>query len=109
VPNRGFRGLGQFAAATCEGGPRNGVLTAIEDHIDDVRGAGGAIAFAEIPAVFGLGILFDTDAAWSEDLSGFLVPFHENRLLRTLEENRLRNYLAVLDWQDRAAEERQAA
>ena len=109
VPHRGFRGMGQFAAAICEGGPRNGVLTAIEDHIDDVRAAGGAIAFAEIPAVFGLGILFDTDAPWSEALSNFLIPYHENRLLRTLEENRLLNYLAVLDWQDRCAEPRQAA
>jgi hypothetical protein len=109
VPNRGFRGMGQFAAAICEGGPRNGVLTAIEDFIGDVRGAGGTLGFAKIPAVFGLGILFDTDAGWSEDLSGFLIPYHENRLLRTLEENRLRNYLAVLDWQDRAAEQRQAA
>jgi len=109
VPHRGFRGMGQFAAATCEGGPRNGVLTAIEDHIDDVRAAGGTIAFAEIPAVFGLGILFDTDAPWSEALANFLIPYHENRLLRTLEENRLLNYLAVLDWQDRSAEPRQAA
>jgi len=109
VPHRGFRGMGQFAAAICEGGPRNGVLTAIEDHIDDVRAAGGTIAFAEIPAVFGLGILFDTDAPWSEALSNFLIPYHENRLLRTLEENRLLNYLAVLDWQDRCAEPRQAA
>jgi len=103
VPNRGFRGMGQFAAAIREGGPRNGVLTAVEDFIDEVRGGGGSIAFAEIPAVFGLGVLFDTNAAWSEDLSGHLIPFHENRLLRSLEENRLRNYLAVLDWQDRAA------
>lgn len=109
VPNRGFRGMGQFAAATCEGGPRNGVLTAIEDHIDEIRAAGGTIAFAEIPAVFGLGILFDTDAPWSEALSNFLIPYHENRLLRTLEENRLANYLAVLDWQDRATEQKQAA
>lgn len=109
VPNRGFRGMGQFAAAICEGGPRNGVLTAIEDHIDEIRGAGGSIAFAEIPAVFGLGVLFDTDAPWSEELSKFLIPYHENRLLRTLEENRLRNYLALIDWQDRMAERPQAA
>jgi hypothetical protein len=109
VPHRGFRGMGQFAAALCEGGPRNGVLTAIEDHIDEVRATGRTIAFAQIPAVFGLGVLFGTDAPWSEALSDFLIPYHENRLLRTLEENRLANYLAVLDWQDRAAGERQAA
>jgi hypothetical protein len=108
VPNRGFRGMGQFAAAICEGGPRNGVLTAVEDFIEEVRDVGGNVAFAEIPAVFGLGILFDTDAEWSQDMANLVIPFHENRLLRTLEENRLRNYLAVLDWQDRDAERRAA-
>jgi hypothetical protein len=109
VPNRGFRGMGQFAAATREGGPRNGVLTAVEDYIEEVRAAGRGIAFAEIPAVFGLGILFDTEAPWSDRLAELVVPFHDNRLLRTLEQNRLANYLAVLDWQDRDAERLAAA
>jgi hypothetical protein len=103
LPNRGFRGMGQFALALQEGGPRNGVLTAVEDFIDEVRADGGNLAFAEIPAVFGLGILFSTDSPWGQDLANMVIPFHENRLLRTLEENRLRNYLAVLEWQDRAA------
>lgn len=103
VPDRGFRGMGQFAFAVQEGGARNGVLTAVEDFVDEIRGEGGSVAFAEIPAVFGLGILFDTDAEWSDNLAGFVIPYHENSLLRALEENRLRNYLAVLDWQDRAA------
>lgn len=103
VQGRGFRGHGQFAAAIHEGGPCNGVLTAVEDFIEEARQAGGGIAFAEIPAVFGLGVLFSTEADWSQDLAGFVIPWHENRLLRTLEENRLRNYLAVIDWQDRMA------
>ncbi|MBL7373602.1 class I SAM-dependent methyltransferase, partial [Escherichia coli] len=29
LPNRGFRGAGSFAWALHEGGPRNGVLTAV--------------------------------------------------------------------------------
>jgi hypothetical protein len=103
VRNRGFRGMGQFAFAVHEGGPRNGVLTAIEDFIDEVRADGGGIAFAEIPAVFGLGVLFDTSAPWGEKLAELVIPYHDNALLRSLEENRLRNYLTVLDWQDRAA------
>jgi hypothetical protein len=102
LPNRGFRGMGHFAFARHEGGPRNGVLTAIEDFLEDVHGAGGNLAFCEIPAVFGLGVLFSMDADWSSRLAEMIVPFHENRLLRTLEENRLRNYLTVLDWQDSA-------
>ena len=106
LENRGFRGCGQFACAAHEGGPRNGVLTAVEDFIDEVRSEGGGIAFARIPAVFGLGILFDTEADWAPALSGLVIPFHENRLIQRLEENRLRNYLAVVDWQDRDAERR---
>lgn len=101
--NRGFRGMGQFAMAAHEGGPRNGVLTAVEDFVEEARAAGRNIAFAEVPAVFGLGILFDTDAAWSDQMAMHVIPFHENKLLRRLEENRLANYLTVIDWQDRAA------
>jgi hypothetical protein len=102
VPNRGFRGMGQFAFALHEGGPRNGVLTAVEDFIEDVHAAGESLAFCEIPAVFGLGILFSMEADWSSALADLVVPFHDNSLLRSLEENRLRNYLTVLDWQDDA-------
>jgi hypothetical protein len=106
LKDRGFRGLGQFACAAHEGGPCNGVLTAVEDYVDEVRTEGRGIAFARIPAVFGLGILFDTSAAWAPALSELLIPWHENQLLHRLEENRLRNYLAVVDWQDRDAERR---
>lgn len=103
VPNRGFRGMGQFALALHEGGPRNGVLTAVEDFIEDAHGEGRSFGFCEIPAVFGLGVLFSMDAEWSNALAELIVPYHENRLLRTLEENRLRNYLTVLEWQDSLA------
>lgn len=108
IAHRGFRGMGHFSWAVHEGGPRNGVLTAVEDFIEEVREAGGGIAFAEIPAVFGLGILFDTAAPWGQDLAAMVIPYHENRLLRRLEENRLANYLAVIDWQDRDAARRVA-
>jgi hypothetical protein len=97
---RGLRGAGQFAWARNEGGPRNGVLTAIEDVVAEAPE--GTYCFARVPAVLGLGVLFDAQAAWSEKLAGLLVPYHENPLLQTLETNRLRNYLAVLDWQDSA-------
>ncbi len=107
LQNGGFRGCGQFACAAHEGGPRNGVLTAVEDYIDDVRADGRGIAFARIPAVFGLGILFDTDAEWAPALSELIIPWHENQLVARLEENRLRNYLTVIDWQDREAEREQ--
>ncbi len=101
VPNRGLRGHGAFAWALHEGGPRNGVLTAIEDFVAEWQDAGERFAWACVPAVFGLGVLFDLDARWASPLADVLAPWHNNPLLMSLEENRLRNYLAVIDWQDR--------
>jgi hypothetical protein len=103
VPGRGFRGMGHFAWALHEGGPRNGVLTGIEDFLRDEAEAGREYGFAEVPAVFGLGVLFAADAPWSERVAEIVLPFHDNGLLRRLEENRLANYLTVLEAQDRAA------
>ena len=103
LPGRGFRGMGHFAWARHEGGARNGVMTAIEDFLTDVHAAGRDLAFAEVPAVFGLGVLFDSQAPWSEALGRMLLPVHENALLATLERNRLANYLRVIELQDELA------
>ncbi|RZM05870.1 MAG: class I SAM-dependent methyltransferase [Sphingomonas sp.] len=102
APGTGFRGMGNFAFATVEGGPRNGVLTAVEDFVASVRAEGRHIAFAFVPAVFGLGVVFATDAPWSGDVASLLLPYHDNPMIARMEENRLRNYLAVIGWQDRA-------
>ena len=102
TPHRGFRGMGHFAFAEHEGGPRNGVKTAIEDFCADKLGAGGDLAYAEVPAVFGLGVLFALNAPWTSAVADIITPYHQNRLIARLEENRLANYLAVIDWQDRA-------
>ena len=101
VPGGGFRG--EFAFALHEGGPRNGVLTAIEDFIATAEADGEHYCHAQVPAVFGLGVLFDAAAPWAQALAQHLLPWHDNRLLRRMEQNRLANYLAVIDWQDRAA------
>jgi hypothetical protein len=103
VPDRGFRGHGNFAFATHAGGPGNGVLTAVEDFIAEAGATGRELAWAFIPAVFGLGILFDVDAPWGADVADLLMPFHNNALIARLDDNRLRNYLKVIDLQDRAA------
>lgn len=108
VPRGGFRGMGAFAFAVTEGGPRNGVLTAIDDFLKDSLAAGREYAFAEIPGVFGLGVLFSLDAPWSAALADLLMPFHRNPLLQTLERNRLRNYLQVIALQDEVAAQRQS-
>lgn len=99
---RGFRGHGQFAVALHEGGPRNGVLTGIEDFLEAELAEGRELGFAEIPGVFGLGVIFALDAEWSAALADHLLPLHQNRLLATLERNRLANYLKVIDLQDTA-------
>jgi hypothetical protein len=108
LPGRGMRGMGNFAWALRAGGPRNGVLTAIEDFIEDAQTDDRLLLYAEIPAVFGLGVLFDAGAEWAEDVAGILLPYHQNELIASLETNRLRNYLAVIDWQDRHAAGRAA-
>lgn len=102
-PHRGFRGMGNFAFANHEGGPRNGVLTAVEDFLDAARVPDRALAFAHVPAVFGLGIVFDSSAPWAADVAQIVHPYHDNALMASLELNRLRNYLAVIDWQDSRA------
>jgi hypothetical protein len=108
LPGRGMRGMGNFAWALRAGGPRNGVLTAIEDFIAEAQSDERLLLYAEIPAVFGLGVLFDASAEWAEDVAGSLLPYHQNELIASLETNRLRNYLTVIEWQDRHAAGRAA-
>lgn len=100
---RGFRGCGSFAWALHEGGPRNGVLTAVEDFLEETRTVERPLAWAHVPAVFGLGVLFDSSAPWAPALAEMIMPWNNNKLLHALETNRLSNYLAVIDWQDRTA------
>lgn len=97
---QGMRGMGHFGWALHEGGERNGVKCAVVDFINEAEAAGHQLAYAEIPAVFGLGILFDATAPWAGALSDLLIPYHDNPLIAKLEQNRLANYLTVLDWQD---------
>ncbi|KIU44012.1 MULTISPECIES: class I SAM-dependent methyltransferase [Bradyrhizobium] len=103
VEGRGFRGGGLAAFANVSGGARNGVMTAIDDFLAEQLAQGREFGFAEIPAVFGLGVLFDMNAAWSGPLAELVLPYHQNKLLRVLETNRLRNYLRVIEMQDEAA------
>jgi hypothetical protein len=103
IPGRGFRGLGRFAFAMVEGGKRNGVLTAVEDFLAEANDQGTEMGFAEIPGVFGLGVVFDLDAEWSSAMAELLIPYHDNALLKTLERNRLANYLRVIQFQDELA------
>jgi hypothetical protein len=78
-------GLPYHWPAAREGGPCNGVLTAVEDFIgrrDDLR-------LAVIPAFFGLGVVWRLDAPYAEALAELLEPWDRNPLLERLERNRV--------------------
>lgn len=102
-PDRGLRGHGQLALAEHEGGPRNGVLTAVEDFIADSKAGDLPLCYAHVPAALGLGVVFDATAPWAEALAAHMMPWHENRLLAVLEENRLKNYLDAVALEDERA------
>jgi hypothetical protein len=78
-------GLPYRGAAAEEGGPRNGVLTAVEDFVagrDDVE-------FAVVPVFFGLGVLWPKRAPYAAELARLLMPWNRNELLERLEGNRV--------------------
>ncbi|OHV21619.1 hypothetical protein BBK14_26110 [Parafrankia soli] len=98
VPGRGFRGMGAFSWALAEGGPRNGVRTAVEDFVaehPDLR-------FFTIAPIFGLGVILDRRAPWARRAADLLAPWVANTLLARMERNRVDLYLRVLALQDDA-------
>ncbi len=73
----------KFPAAK-EGGPRNGVLTAVEDFARTQSG----LRLAILPAFFGLGILWQEHAPYADKLAELLGPLDRNPILERLEANR---------------------
>jgi Methyltransferase domain len=73
--------------AAREGGPRNGVLTAVEDFVAERAG----LRLAIVPAFFGLGVVWHESAPWAEALAEVLEPWDRNPLLERLEANRVRH------------------
>ena len=79
-------GMPFACVAAREGGPRNGILTAIEDFV-----AGrDELAFASVPAFFGVGFAWDRRAPWAGAVAEVLAPWDRNPMLERLEANRLR-------------------
>jgi hypothetical protein len=72
-------------AAEREGGPRNGVLTAIEDFVEGEPG----LRLAVVPAFFGLGLLWPEDAPWAEEVARIVDPWDSSPMLRRMEEARV--------------------
>lgn len=78
-------GLPYTNVATHEGGPRNGVLTAVEDFVE----AHDDLELGIIPTFFGVGIVWSRNAVWAEDLAAAIAPFDRNPVLERLEDNRV--------------------
>lgn len=97
----GFSGQGAFAWATREGGPRNGVLTAVEDTMDEL----GGLRLDVIPCIFGVGFLYPEDAPWASALAERLEPWAGSELLGRLEANRQALVQRVLELQAALAAE----
>jgi Methyltransferase domain len=78
-------GLPMYSSAKREGGPRNGVLTAVEDFLDhreDLR-------LAVVPPFFGFGVVWRRDAPRAEALAEVVEPWDRNPVLERLEANRI--------------------
>jgi Methyltransferase domain len=71
--------------AAHEGGPRNGVLTAVEDFIS----AHDGLRLAIVPAFFGLGVVWDTAGPHHDALTRVVSMWDRNPLLQRMEDNRV--------------------
>jgi SAM-dependent methyltransferase len=78
-------GLPYRRVAQREGGPRNGVLTAVEDFVRDRP----EMRLASVPAFFGLAVLWPTNAPWSDVVARIIDPWDGNAVVARLEANRI--------------------
>jgi SAM-dependent methyltransferase len=78
-------GLPLVWVAEREGGPRNGVLTAVDDFLatrDDLR-------LAIVPAFFGVGFVWSQEAPWADRVAAVLEPLASSPVIERLEANRV--------------------
>jgi SAM-dependent methyltransferase len=92
-PGLSERGLGYEWIAQREGGPRNGVLTALEDFVE----ARAGLRLAVVPAFFGFGILWPRDAPWAGRIAEILAPYDRDPLIERLEFHRVINLVARIE------------
>lgn len=71
--------------AAREGGPRNGVRTALEDFIADRD----ELAHAIVPMFYGLGVVWAKRAPYADALAKIVEPWDRNPLIERLERNRV--------------------
>ncbi len=92
--------------AAREGGPRNGVLTAVEDFVQ----ARADLRLAVVPAFFGLGVAWPLAAPYADAVAAIVAPWDRHPMLERLEANRAlhlasSHYMMVEAhrWQQRSA------
>ena len=84
-PGLSERGLPYEWASAKEGGPKNGVLTAIEDFMEGREN----LQLATVPVFFGFGLLWQTDAPWADEVARLIAPYDRNPVLERVEANRV--------------------
>ena len=78
-------GLPYRGSAAQEGGPRNGVLTAVEDFVAERPG----LRLAIVPAFFGLGVVWREDADYADAVAAVVDRWDRDPVLERLEANRV--------------------
>jgi hypothetical protein len=84
-PGTGDGGLPYPWTAAREGGPRNGVLTAIEDFAASQPG----LRVAVMPMFFGFGLAWHEQAPWAGAVAALVERWDRNPILTRLEANRV--------------------
>ncbi len=87
------RGLYYERIASQAGGPRNGVLTAVEEFVAERPHLRLAIA----APFFGLGVLWDERAPFAERLAATVAPWDRNQLLERMETKRVYHLVAEFE------------
>ena len=81
-------------AAAAEGGPRNGLLTAVEDFAEDRP----ELRLAVVPAFFGFGVLWHSQKPWAPAVEEIVAPYDRHPLLERLEANRVAHLVGEHVW-----------
>jgi hypothetical protein len=89
-PATAANGLFFERVAPHEGGPGNGVLTAVEDFAE----TRDELELAIVPAFFGLGVLWDRRAPWGEAVANAVRPYDRNPVLARVERKRIDHLVA---------------
>jgi hypothetical protein len=103
VREGGFRSGGLYAIARHEGGPSNGVQSAVDDFLAHRPRYHSWF----IPSVFGVSVLVPHDQTWSASVAELVEQWASHPLLARLERNRVELFLRVLELLETVQREQQ--